>query len=37
MFTWSAQVNGIRVLVALLIHAVLFCFVFFRIYVNFIC
>ncbi|HDR6242880.1 TPA: DNA repair protein RadC [Bacillus cereus] len=37
MFTWSAQVNGIRVLVALLIHAVLFCFVIFRIYVNFIC
>ncbi|WP_252098381.1 RadC family protein, partial [Bacillus thuringiensis] len=26
-----------RVLVALLIHAVLFCFVIFRIYVNFIC
>ncbi|EOO64346.1 DNA repair protein RadC [Bacillus cereus VD196] len=37
MFTWSAQVNGIRVLVALLIHAVLFCFVIFRIYENFTC
>ncbi|PEF60434.1 DNA repair protein RadC, partial [Bacillus cereus] len=37
MFTWLCQVDGIRVLVALLIHAVLFCFVIFRIYVNFIC
>ncbi|PGO19076.1 DNA repair protein RadC [Bacillus thuringiensis] len=38
MFTWLNQVDGIRVLPTLLIHAVLFCFVvFFCIYVNFIC
>ena len=37
MFTWLNQVDGIRVLPTLLIHAVLFCFVLFCIYENFIC
>lgn len=34
VFTWRNQVDGIRVLPTLLIHAVLFCFC---IYINYIC